>query len=170
MPSRLIKFIKVVPPLIVEAFSVEIVPVDLDIVEEEVPGHIIGLEIRAPCVEVGRPKVHPQVLSFVHELHSIMLFSIQMAHLIAINRIRDVVWSPLHLICVPIVINFDPLSVSMILKLVVTVTIDSVRGQRIARERRHDIHVDLVPTTGIETWSIPIGVKGGHCAFLVWLL
>ena len=85
MPSRLIKLIEVVPPLIVKAFGVGIVPVDLDIVKEEVPGHVIRLEIRAPCVEVWRPEVHSQMLSFVHELHSIVIFNVQMADLIAIN-------------------------------------------------------------------------------------
>ena len=87
MPSRLIKFIEVVTPHIVKVLGVVVVPVDLDVVKQEVPGHVIWLEISAPCVEVGRPEVHPQVLSFTHKLHGIMIFSVQMADLITIYRI-----------------------------------------------------------------------------------
>jgi hypothetical protein len=66
VPSLSVEGVEVILPVEVEASSLLVVVVSLNVVVEEVPWHVLGVEALAPGLESGCPEVHHDGLSLVH--------------------------------------------------------------------------------------------------------
>ena len=97
-----------------------------------------------------------------------MITAIQMSNLSSIDSKRDVIWSPFHLVDVPVIVQVEVL-VRMILQLRVSITIDCVQRDGILLGG-NNIDINLIPAARIEAWAIPEGVEGSHGALLVRVL
>ena len=128
MPAAAVEAIKVVSPVELELVRMFVEGVNLNVVVHGVPRHVFIIESLPPRVEGRSPEVHSQGLRLTHETNCFALVLSQVANLLAINSERDILRSPLHLVCVPCVLRVERLSVIMILKLVVAITIDQVCG------------------------------------------
>ena len=72
VPSSTIKGVEVVTPLKIEFIVLFIIAVHLNIVVENVPGHVARIEAIAPRMESRCPEVHSERLGFVSEVDRIV--------------------------------------------------------------------------------------------------
>ena len=126
MPPCLVELVEVIPPIELELITIDIILIHLDVVVEDVPGHICGVEACTPAMEGRSPEVHPQRLRLVHELDRLTIVWGHMTLLNTIDAERDVLGGPSHLVGVPIVGDRDILGVPVLLGLVVPVAVDGV--------------------------------------------
>ena len=156
-PAVLVKLMEIVSPQEVKLILLIIIAVHFHIVKQHVPWHILHSQIGAPCVESGRPEVHFQVLSLVHELHCLMMISVEITHHVTIQGESDIAGSPLDLVSMPVAADCVMLAgIGVIFYLIVAIAVDSVGGEGISL-RRNYVQIDLVPTTWVETRPVPVG-------------
>lgn len=84
MPAFFVEFLEIVSPVEIEFVGGLIPGEDLNVVVEEIPGHVAGIQVVAPRVESGRPEVHSQGLLLCHMLHG-WLIAFEVANLMAID-------------------------------------------------------------------------------------
>lgn len=84
LPPVLVKLLEVISPFKLELILVIVIAVDLNVVKEDVPWHIVWGQIGAPSMESWRPEVHSQVLRLMHQLDSLVIVGFETPHLIAI--------------------------------------------------------------------------------------
>ena len=105
-----------------------VVVVDLDIVEQELPGHVFVVEVAAPRGEGRRPEVHLERLGIVYMLNS-RIISSSVSQLASINSPADVLRGPFKLVSVPLVLRVEVIGVLMRLQLLVPIAVDHVHGE-----------------------------------------
>jgi len=88
----------------VESFCLIVVGESFDIVVQNVPGHVFGVEIFSPRFECWSPEVHHDGLRFVSELNRGVILC-DSTHLLVVNRPGDKVWSPGQLVDVPVILR-----------------------------------------------------------------
>ena len=111
MPAASIEIVEIVTPVEPELILVDIVVVHLDIVVEDVPWHISGVEAMSPRIEGRSPEVHSEGLGLAHVVNGLLAIMSAMSDLVPIDLPADVVGGPLHLVDVPVVARVEPVSV-----------------------------------------------------------
>ena len=107
-------------------------------------------------MESRRPEVHPNRLCFVHVIDSLDARGGQMADLMSINREGDVVWSPLHLISMPVIMWNEMTGIVMVFQLIVTISENHSGPHRILVNRGDNLDIELIPLRWREVWPIPV--------------
>mmetsp|Transcript_11116 Transcript_11116/g.14053 ORF Transcript_11116/g.14053 Transcript_11116/m.14053 type:complete len:205 (+) Transcript_11116:1903-2517(+) len=139
-PAARVEVVEIVAPVQLEAVRVRVVLMNLNVVEEEVPGHIIGDQVFSPGLKSGRPEVHAERLSLVH-VSDRRLGVGHLAIIFAIDVPADVIGGPLESVSVPLVLGIEFAGVLVRLNLLVTLSIDHVGGKRLGSYRWHDFDV-----------------------------
>ena len=121
----------------------------------------------------------------MHKIDGFVLIEIHATHILAVIEEGDRVRRPLHLVGVPssawvcVVRLFFILTVRspirmeivvdvlVVLSLCVTIAVDDVCRYCATLNRGDDIHVDLVPATGVEVRAVPVCEEGGNSSLLV---
>ena len=85
MPSTRIESVEIVAPMELELMRLWIVVVHLDVVIENVPGHIGRVEAMAPTIERRRPEVHSKRLRLVHVANGCVVLMCTMSHFMPID-------------------------------------------------------------------------------------
>ena len=80
-------------------------------------------------MEGGRPEIHAERLGLVHEVDSLITVGFQSTLLFIIDTEGDVVWRPCYLVSVEFVSSLY-VFILMIFRLVMSVTIDGIHGDR----------------------------------------
>ena len=111
MPAARIEMVEIVTPVEPELVMVDIVVVHLDVVIENVPWHISGIEAMTPRIEGRSPEVHSEGLGLAHVVNGLLTIMRAMSDLVSIDLPADVVGGPLHLVDVPVVTRVEPVSV-----------------------------------------------------------
>ncbi len=73
MPAFFVEFLEIVSPVEIKFVGALIPGEHLNVVVEEIPGHVAGIQAVTPSVESGRPEVHPQGLLLSHVLHGLLI-------------------------------------------------------------------------------------------------
>ena len=167
MPAATVESIEVVAPVELKLLLLLIILVNFDVIEEEVPWHVDGVEPSGPTMESRCPEVHPDRLSLVNVSNSLDAFSGQMTNFMIIDSEGDVVWRPLHRISVPVIVWVIVGRIVMVFVLIMTITVDHVGPQRICLDRGDDLNIELIPTSRKEVRPIPIGEEGGNGALAI---
>ena len=126
MPATAIKGIEVVPPVQIKLIEQWIEHVGLNIVILAVPRHIHWIETCVPWGERRSPEVHSERLGLVQSLDSWESVSFKMADLMSIDRVRNVVGSPLKGVCMP-VIKINLWEEMLVLQFVLPVAVNKIR-------------------------------------------
>ena len=143
-PTSVVEIVEIVTPAEVIVVSVLVVVVNLDIVEEEVPWHILSAEIAAPRVEGRSPEIHLERLEIVQVINSWVMVS-GMSELTAIDSPTNMLWRPFKSVGVPLVLRVKMICILMRLQFLVTIAINHVHGKRIRAYRWHNLDIKLVP-------------------------
>ena len=101
LPPGEIQEVKVVSPVQIECPRLFIVSVDFNIVVHCVPWHVSVVEACVPLGEHRRPEVHHEGLRLCDQLHSWVELAIG-TNLATIDGPSNEVWSPFHLVNVPV--------------------------------------------------------------------
>ena len=131
VPATTVESIEIVAPVELKFVEKLVVGEDFDVVVEDVPWHVNRVESCTPRVEGRSPEVHSEGLSLVHEVDSLDVRGRQVAYLSTVNRERHVIRGPLELICVPVIVWVKVVSVIVLFKFVVAVSVDHVCGHRV---------------------------------------
>ena len=166
VPAVGIECVEGVTPVEIEALGVRVVSVSLDVVVLNFPRHVLGVEAFAPRLERGSPEVHHDTLRLIRQLDRRIILS-DATHLLVVDRPGNEVGGPRHLVDVPIVLGIEAGLVVVSLALGLAITVDHIHGEWVLRYRGHDFDVKLVPATGVEVRSVPVGKEGSDCALLV---
>ena len=70
---------------------------------------------------------------------------------------KDSIWSPGHLIDVPLILWIEATVIVMRLTFAVTVSVDNIHREWVSLNRWHDLNIELIPASWVEVWSIPVG-------------
>ena len=125
VPTMLVEGVEIVAPVQLKLVRQVVVRIHLDEVVEQVPGHIRGVQTLSPRVESRGPEVHPHRLLPLH-IEDSGVVSRHVTHLVTIDAPADVVGSPLHGVCVPLVFRVEAVRVLMRLVLLDSVTVDDI--------------------------------------------
>lgn len=125
VPSVGVEGVEVILPVEIKSLSLGVVGVGLNVVVHHIPWHVLVIEAFAPRVEGWGPEVHHDRLTLVHVFDSWVLSS-DSSDLLSIERPGDVVWSPGHLVDVPLVLWIKAAVVVMGLALAVAISVDDV--------------------------------------------
>ena len=87
-----------------------IVVEDLDVVIKHIPWHVNWIEAVSPRVEGRGPEVHSQGLLLIHECDC-GVRARNMSDFHSVDGPTDVVWSPGHLVRVPVSVWLEVMSV-----------------------------------------------------------
>jgi len=109
----------------IETLGAAVVGVGLNVVVVDVPWHVNIIETVSPGVESWGPEVHHDRLTFGHEFDS-GIFARYSAHFLAIEVPRDVVWSPDHLVNVPLVLGVETTHIVVRLSLAVAISVNDI--------------------------------------------
>ena len=119
---------EVIPPVEVETFRLEIVSVGLNVVVHDVPRHILRVEALAPRLKSGRPEVHHDRLGLAGELYGGIVLG-DPTHLFVVDRPRDKIGGPCHLIDVPVAFGVEAGAIIVSFVLCVSITIDNIHRE-----------------------------------------
>ena len=156
MPAAAVERVEVIAPVELEFVQFLVVGEDLNVIVQDVPGHVRWVKTRTPGVESGGPEVHADGLCLVHEANGLGRVCGKVADLVSIDAEADVVGSPLEFVDMEIVMRVETVGVVVILELVVSVSVDHICRQWVRLGTRHDLDVELVPAAGVESRTIPI--------------
>ena len=170
VPLAAVEVIEVIAPVEHELVVLNVIRVHLNIVIFNVPGHVDWVESGAPRVEGRSPEVHSERLGLLEVIDGWVVSERNMAHFVAIDRPRDVVGRPLHLVDVPFVMGVETVRVIMRLNSIMAITVDDIHGEGVLRHRGHNFHIKLVPVLWAEVWTIPVGEEGRHGTLTIWSL
>ena len=106
-----------------------VVSENFNIVVEEVPRHIRGIQALSPNMELWRPEVHSEGLFLAHTLDNVAVRHV--SDLVSIDRHSDVVRGPFKRVGVPLITRVKPMNVLVCLSLVVALAAkDYICGER----------------------------------------
>lgn len=125
VPPVGIKGVEVISPVEIEAHSLCIVSIGLNIVILDIPWHVLGIESLAPGFESGSPEVHHDGLWLGCQLHRGVVLG-DAAHLLVIDRICDEIRRPCHLVDVPFALGVEACAIIVRLTLGMAVSVDHV--------------------------------------------
>ena len=149
-----------------ELVVVFVVGEHLDVIIEHVPRHINWVELSTPAMESRCPEVHAQALWFIHMCNG-RVMKADMAHFMPINNPRNVMRGPFHLICVPVIMRVESMSIIVRFKLLMAIAVDNIHGEWALLDRWHNLHVKLVPLVRVKVWPVPVCEERGDRSFSV---
>ena len=161
-PATSIERVEVIFPVEVEATSLSVVRLNLDVVVVGVPRHASVAEVVAPACERGCPEIHHQDLWLVKEENVGCVLNV--SHNISIETPRDVGGCPLDHVLVHVGMWLEGVGVLLVLLLPLP---DNVRAERVISDRRDKLHVDFIPSLLGPVRASPVGKEGGDGAVLV---
>ena len=153
----------------VELIKLRLIRKDLNVIVKGVPWHVYWVETFAPGMESWCPEIHSELLRLVHVAYSLVCH-VHMAYLMTINRPRNVMWSPFHLVSVPVIVWVKAERVVLSLDLVLAITIDNIHGEWILANAWYDLQVELVPAKWILAATIPEREETCDGSTAVWCL
>jgi len=68
VPPVLVKLVEVISPFMLERLSVRVVPLNFNVVKEDVPRHVGMSKVGSPLMESWRPHVHFELRGFMHKV------------------------------------------------------------------------------------------------------
>ena len=138
--------LKVITPVQIKLMSVHVVVIDFNVIEHQVPGHVLRLETFAPRVKRRSPEVHSERLGFAHVSNG-RVGAVSATHLLIVHAPAHILRGPLDSVGVPFVLWIKVSCVFVRFELHVAVTVDHVCRGGLSAHRRYNLNIKFVPAT-----------------------